>query len=216
LENPGVPITSTGSSLEQDLLTLFHPETAKVPVGTKNVQLGWFEGELLYLVVDDATLDMYNEEYKPLLRNLQRYVAGHISDWQGKHTTTTLHLHLGATPGVTVEVSQSHYTSHKPPVDVVLRGDTIDAVVRSDNADIEEVEFNAVRWFERASAEEIQSLAGEGWNCCYEADRIAYDSQDLYPELAAILVSGFNVSVDEQQAVAWLSKHRPDIELEEE
>ena len=102
-----------------------------------------------------------------------------------------------------------------------------------------EVEFDATRWFEQATEEQIIALAktdpyghnGEIsnvllWGYDYSADEVAQYMSNYNGELARLFqysemratsrfpdIGGFDCEVDAVDARRWLAEHRPEIEL---
>ncbi len=74
-------------------------------------------------------------------------------------------------------------------------------------------DFNAQRWFNKASDAELVGLAGVGWGGDYEADAVAHHSTD--PEVKRILdycqteSVGFEVHINEQDAIDWIRLSKP-------
>lgn len=88
-------------------------------------------------------------------------------------------------------------------------------------------EFDAVEWFEAATDDEIVALARESWCQCKEANDVAQHCADENVELIAMFAhldrikdlpskkgkNGYECSVDEDAARAWLDEHRPHLIL---
>ena len=81
------------------------------------------------------------------------------------------------------------------------------------------VEFDAAPWFAQASDKEILDLAGIGWRGDYASDAVALHFESSDDDIADLLnfcratmntrdPQGFECSVDEDQALAWLKQHR--------
>lgn len=100
----------------------------------------------------------------------------------------------------------------------------ISAECHSDDR-IYEVSFDATPWFEQATDEEIIELAYCGWGGDYAADIVATDLPGDNKELAALFSylaviasiphkrdeKGFEVHVNETEAMVWLDVHRPHL-----
>ena len=90
--------------------------------------------------------------------------------------------------------------------------------------------FDATKWFEQASEDDIKELAKCEWGGDYPADRVAefmeqYDTAqwekattvaDVFDYLSAVNndyreMIGFECEVDNIDALAWLKTHRPQI-----
>lgn len=85
--------------------------------------------------------------------------------------------------------------------------------------------FCATEFFEHASEPELLALAECGWRGDYAADAVALFMEDKDTEVAFVLASvrerqdagfdgdysGFEVSVDEEEAMAWLKAKRPAV-----
>jgi hypothetical protein len=91
----------------------------------------------------------------------------------------------------------------------------IPAEVHSDDF-VHQVQFDAEKWFGRASAEEIIDLAQCGWGGDYAADEVAQFMEDQNPEIAALLEHcrskvecGFECHIQPFDALNWLKHHRP-------
>lgn len=95
---------------------------------------------------------------------------------------------------------------------------TIAAECHTDDYAIE-VRFNAVNWFKQASDQEIIELAECAWRGDYPADKVAEESIRYFKKLESIFshtnqcedLSGFECSVDEVSAMAWLKANRIDL-----
>lgn len=94
--------------------------------------------------------------------------------------------------------------------------------------DLSGVEFNAAHWLAHATAKEIQDLADTGFQRSRAADILAYFAEEngtleeinnvknVFSEMADQHdqdenAGGFEVEVDEEQAIAWLEQHRPEV-----
>jgi len=88
----------------------------------------------------------------------------------------------------------------------------IKACITGDGTTVD-VEFDAVAWFEQASDDEIEELAGIGWGGNYEADAVAEFVAGSVPSVRKVIDKGqgFEVHVDVAQALAWLAEHRPTL-----
>jgi hypothetical protein len=100
----------------------------------------------------------------------------------------------------------------------------IGAEVHSDDRRFE-VDFDARRYFMEARAEDIEELAVNGWADEEPADAVALHMEDHVPEIAHLMAYcrattnprnpvgsvGFECSVNERQALAWLRVRRPDV-----
>ena len=86
------------------------------------------------------------------------------------------------------------------------------------------IEFDAAKWFEKASDAEIQELRDEGYSCGYASDSVAEymdDHDDLVSEFFQYLrfrqehsrgsSDGYSVRVGDRDAEAWIAEHRPHI-----
>lgn len=107
-----------------------------------------------------------------------------------------------------------------PPM--TLPGGAIFATAWSDDRVIE-IEFDARPWFWTAETEEIVDLAKCGWRGSEPSDQVAMYMAEQHDGLADLfkyleLVNnrgsvretvGFECSVNEDEAVQWLEKHRP-------
>jgi len=96
----------------------------------------------------------------------------------------------------------------------------IRAEVHSDDHKVE-VSFDATTWFEQASQDEIESVAGCGWQFDYPTDNIAIwysdtneEVQKLFFYLGIVQDQGFGCSVNPEDALAWLSSNRPEAWLQ--
>lgn len=100
----------------------------------------------------------------------------------------------------------------------------VEAEVHSDDF-CTKAEFNAAAWFEQADSNAVMGLIGCGWRGDYEADAVAEFFQDSNTEVARVFqyvatrqgitstkdCCGFECSVDETSAVAWLAVNRNDV-----
>jgi hypothetical protein len=85
------------------------------------------------------------------------------------------------------------------------------------------VNFDAEPWFNQAPDYEIEGLAECGWGGEEPADYVAYffdatSTKRLFDYLSFGLTMpytgetvGFECRIDENAALAWLEKHRPDL-----
>jgi len=85
--------------------------------------------------------------------------------------------------------------------------------------------FDATRWFEKATDEDITKLAHCGWGGDYPADNVAifmaeHDEvvADVFKYLELLAndpmkkdCHGFECHIDEEQARSWIAKHRPHL-----
>lgn len=93
-----------------------------------------------------------------------------------------------------------------------MQEESIRAEVHSDDH-AHVASFNALPWFEQASDDEIQELAGIDWGGDYAADAVAEFCEDTSDDVAAVFKhkgnQGFECNVCEADAFRWLQKHRP-------
>ena len=73
--------------------------------------------------------------------------------------------------------------------------------------------FDCTPWFEQATDEDLVELAACQWRSDYPADQVAeyFQYNNNYPEVVALFAyknTGFECSVNEKEAVAWLRVHR--------
>lgn len=91
-----------------------------------------------------------------------------------------------------------------------------------DDAYVNEVEFDAAAWFAQADDSEITDLRDIEWRGDEPADRVALFFEDTNAEMKAMFTFchatirtarpiGFECSVDEDSAMAWLKQHRPGL-----
>ena len=85
-----------------------------------------------------------------------------------------------------------------------------------------EVSFIANEWMTDASDEALLELAGAGWTGCEGADSVALSAESAGDSGIGALLDyvrrtkdrinpiGFECSVDESDAMAWLCQHRPE------
>lgn len=82
------------------------------------------------------------------------------------------------------------------------------------------VEFNAASWFDQATDDDIKRLVDCGWAHDYPADNVAeffadtttadlFGYLDITRRQRARPTIGFECSVNEDDARAWLSENRP-------
>ena len=96
---------------------------------------------------------------------------------------------------------------------------SVQATLDSDDATYT-VKFDAAKWFEQASDEEILDLYKIGWSGDYEADEVAHFVEDEDKEVKEFFSycdrkdTGFEVSVNEYEALRWLHANRPKVEKE--
>ncbi|MFZ3482186.1 hypothetical protein [Sphingomonas sp. 3-13AW] len=85
-----------------------------------------------------------------------------------------------------------------------------------------EVNFDALRWFEQASDEEILELARCEWGGDYPADAVAQHFEGAHGEVTEMFEHiahmqntrnpiGFECHVNEDDAMAWLLQNKPDL-----
>lgn len=98
----------------------------------------------------------------------------------------------------------------------------IDAEVHTDDYAYT-YEFDAAPWFEMAHGQEILDLAKCDWGGDVPADQVAIFTQKFDARLEALFsyltarnkgtgeTVGFECHVSEDDAKAWLAKHRPDL-----
>lgn len=95
---------------------------------------------------------------------------------------------------------------------------TIPAECHTDDHAIK-IPFDALKWFEQASNQEITALSDCGWRGDYAADAVAQESAVFHPSLNTIFDykggdknhCGFECSVDEDKALAWLILNKPTL-----
>jgi len=95
---------------------------------------------------------------------------------------------------------------------------TIPAEVHTDDHIIS-VDFDAEKWFEQATDDEIIDLIQCGFGGDYPADEVARRSSEWFPEIDKVFdhrnpnedLSGFECSVFESAAIKWLTTNRPDL-----
>lgn len=91
-----------------------------------------------------------------------------------------------------------------------------------DDNHVLEIDFDAIPWFKQASDEAVRKLAECGWGGDYPADEVAIWSTDQNEGLAAMFKlietlantaskCGFECHVDEDDALAWLQRNRPEL-----
>lgn len=98
----------------------------------------------------------------------------------------------------------------------------IPAEVYSDDR-IVEVNFDALPFFQQASAEELQQLAECGWGGDYPADQVAIHCADDNADVQRVFdylgyrprhygeTVGFECHVEEAPALEWLKANRPEV-----
>lgn len=98
----------------------------------------------------------------------------------------------------------------------------IRAEAHSDDG-VSKVSFDAVKWFEVASDQEVLKLAKISWEHGYEADYVAQffsesETKELFDHLSTNPrmpftedTVGFECSVNEEDACRWLAANRPDL-----
>jgi len=81
-----------------------------------------------------------------------------------------------------------------------------------------QAEFDAVRWFEQASDDEIIALAEIEWGGDQASDEVARFFEDKNEDVADVLANtaceeglGFECHVDAGAAETWLKANRPDL-----
>jgi hypothetical protein len=101
---------------------------------------------------------------------------------------------------------------------------SIQAEVHSDDFCMQ-TQFDSLPWFEQASDEEILELIACNWRGDYPADNVAHfiSSENTrvrnvltYVETAYEVTGkiGFEVSVNDDDALVWLKQHRPHLAKE--
>ncbi len=100
----------------------------------------------------------------------------------------------------------------------------VPAEVHSDDF-ISRARFDAAPWFATALPDQIRALAREGWGSGHTADSVAQLARDHYPAVEAVFeyvqrvadlpshkdLRGYECTVDEDAARAWLKVHRPSL-----
>jgi hypothetical protein len=101
-----------------------------------------------------------------------------------------------------------------------IEHDAITAEVHSDDY-IHEANFDATKWFEQASDEEILALARCEWGFDYPADYVAkffegknHELDDLFEYCRKKHGVGFECSVEAGPALAWIERNRPHLTAE--
>jgi hypothetical protein len=164
---------------------------------------------------------------------------GAIADWldRARQAGTAIWAHLDSHPKHAqafhlLSPDRGHvafFVGDKPGVMGVIRKlppredlPRVAAEVHTDDRCIE-VKFDAAKWFETATAEDIMRLAEDGWGGHLGADAVAQDLDGRCPEVTKFWVAkravdvcrghtqGFECHVDETQAMKWLRKRRPEI-----
>lgn len=106
------------------------------------------------------------------------------------------------------------------------QGPHISAEVHSDDR-VHKIAFDASAWFLQAGESKILELANIGWRGDLPADEVALFFKDTNPDISALFdytlsiqnvrekkdCCGFECSVDEKEAIAWLMHHRQSIGL---
>lgn len=93
---------------------------------------------------------------------------------------------------------------------------TVIATIHSDDHRLK-AEFDCAPWLAAATDEEIADLWASDWSSCRAADRVALDIRPMPPEVnklfdyCALADEGYEVSVNEDQAIAWLRRNRPAV-----
>jgi hypothetical protein len=101
----------------------------------------------------------------------------------------------------------------------------ISAEVHSDDH-VFEASFDATKWFEQASDEEVVDLAKICWGGDYASDEVArfmqehdtdvkkvFDYLALDPTMGTGDTVGFECHVDEREARVWLKKNKPALSV---
>lgn len=92
----------------------------------------------------------------------------------------------------------------------------ISAEIHSDDF-VFKVKFDAIPWFKQATYEEITALIKCDWRGDYAADAVATFFEDTDREIETLLHYckknnfGFEVSINEEEALNWLKTYRPHI-----
>ncbi len=91
-----------------------------------------------------------------------------------------------------------------------------------DDSRVNEAGFDAALWFAQADSSDIESLQEIGWSGDYASDAVAEYYDGRHPEVTEVFnyiravrntraQTGFECSVDEDSAKAWLKVHRPGV-----
>ena len=107
------------------------------------------------------------------------------------------------------------------PISAALLKPSVKAEAHSDDR-VFVVSFDAAPWFARAEDEEIEALHACGWHYDSAADVVALHFEDVNEDIRAMLAYtratsgmrwavGFECSVNEEDADAWLKRHRPGL-----
>ncbi len=104
------------------------------------------------------------------------------------------------------------------------QGPAVAAEIHSDDR-IYEVTFDARCWFAQATDEQILVLAEEDWGPGYASDEVGRSMADFDRKIAKLFdylehlrdvpskrdESGFCVTINEDQAMAWLDSQKPEL-----
>ena len=78
-----------------------------------------------------------------------------------------------------------------------------------------DIEFDAVDWFKQCSASDLKDLIDCDWRGDYPADDVArfFEDSSTAPLFQYVATSGegFECYVNEDDAIAWLEEHRPEL-----
>jgi hypothetical protein len=84
-----------------------------------------------------------------------------------------------------------------------------------------EVKFDATEWFKQAKDKHIIELAKCGWRGDYPSDNVAYFMADMNKDIQRmfdyinirdqVIDCGFECSVNEDDAMNWLTINRPNV-----
>jgi hypothetical protein len=107
------------------------------------------------------------------------------------------------------------FVAPKPIVTKISARITVDPDPSNPSADRSSVAFNAASWFLGATDGQIVELASIGWSRGEAADRVAQNLPGGSKTRAIIVIlqnpRGFEVTVNEDEALLWLDDHRPKL-----
>ena len=109
-----------------------------------------------------------------------------------------------------------------PGDDGFSKGPKVTATLTDDEKRLDNITFDASLWFEQASDKEILDLSSKGWRSSYEADQVGEffgSGETANPRIVEFFdrkVAGFEVYVNDDEAVAWVKVSRPSLVIPEE
>jgi hypothetical protein len=170
--------------------------------------------EASVLDIEDVVRQVLSDAHRPLLQ------GANFDDIDLYPLVHFLMAYVGNVPLDPEYLEQNGYDPH-------LLQPRVTASCHSDDFMVEVKEFDATLWFAQAEDDELRALRSEGYSGNSASDSVAefmatydssvqamFDHNDRSPR--SVELRGFECSVHEVQAEAWIAQHRPHLLAEEE